>query len=330
MASAKVAPFMIYSGTEELDLDRQIAKAQATKNRAVTLLDGDGLHSSEIVAACEEHSILDDRNRLVLVDNAERVKSPDALLEYIKEKNSGDLSVILAAFLRPVKRANKAPEVKIPDVWNKAISKGISKSFDKPKPWETKAKFTRINFEAELLDCRLAKGVDEVILSLVGDDLYVICNELRKLSLLVGPGGTVTKEHVLLVVASQPPSNPFEIADATAEKNVKRAMNLLAHFYRYEGEEASVQIASALMRNVERLLVARSLLDAGKSKDEIATQMGMNPFRLQNTFLLWANRHSVKSLSKNLATLCRLDANVKGPSRSKRTQVELAVLSIAS
>jgi DNA polymerase III delta subunit len=326
MAKAKLTPFIVCSGTEEFDLDREIDGARKSKSRQVILLNGKGLEGSDLVAVCEESSLMDERPRLVLVDNAELIKSTEPLGEYISEKDLEDISVILLAIIRPGKKG----EVKIPDVWAKAIAKGTAKTFNQLKPWETKLKLDRIDKEARLLEVALAKGVNEVLLRLVGDDLYILVNELKKLSLLVGGHGIVTTEHVVRVVADQPPATPHEVAEAACEKNVKRAMNLVAYLYRYEGEDASVPVASALMRNVERLLVARSLLDAGKSKDEIASQMGMNPYRLQNTFLLWANRHSVASLKTNLANLCRLDANVKGPSRSKRTLVELAVLSVAS
>jgi DNA polymerase III delta subunit len=326
MAKPRLAPFIICSGTEEFDLDFEIDKARSSKSRQVIFLEGKGLESVEIVTACEEYSFMDERPRLVIVDNAEGIKKTEALEEYIEEKSPEDLSTILLAICRPSKKG----EVKLPEVWTKAAAKGTSKTFHKLKPWDLKGKQGRLDKEAAALGIVLGKGINELLLKVVGDDLYVLVNELKKLSLLVGPHGTVTTEHVQRVVASQPPATPYEVADAACEKNVKLAMNLVAHLYRYNGDDASVPIASALMHHVERLIVARSLLDVGKSKDEIASQMGMNAYRLQNTFLLWSNRHSVKSLQNNLANLCRLDANVKGPARSKRTLVELAVLSVAS
>lgn len=326
---SKSVPFKVFSGLEEFDLDRQLAKEKSIKNRHVILLDGN-VDSDEIVSACTAHSYLDDgKNRYVIVDHAEKVKHPESLLSYIEGKDTEDVSVTLVAFLRPIYRLDKPPEIKIPEVWAKAAVKGSSKVFNTLPPWETQAKVDRINAEAINLGVRLGKNVAEGIIKLVGYDLYIIYNELKKISLLVG-SGTVTLDHVRKVVASQPPAAVLDLANAAFEKDTKRAMSLLSHLWIYEGDGALVPVVGALIRNVERLLMVRSMVDAGKTQDEIVSQLGLKKKFLQSTFLLWANRHTVQSLTNHLAAFCQLDANVKGPSRSKRTQVELAVLSVAS
>jgi DNA polymerase III delta subunit len=287
------------------------------------------MDGAELVSFCESRMI-DDRDRLVIVDNADKLKATrksaktkgaDALSEYIEGKAANDLSVILLAVIRD--------EV-VPELWKKAAAKGVHREHNKAKPWETNLKLDRIEAEAALLGIKLGKNVATFLLQGLGDNLYTTRNELRKLALLVEPQGTITAEHASRIVALQPPAEPYEVADAALEKNAKRAMSLVAHLYRYSGEGALVPIVSTLMRHVERLLVVRSLLDIGKSKDEIASRLSMNAYRLQLTYLLWANRHSVERLKSHMAALCILDANVKGPARSKRTLVELAVLSIAA
>lgn len=331
MAKAvKTTPFRVYSGLEEFDLDRQLAKCRAIKNRHIILLDGGDVDGSEIVTACSSHSYLDDGlNRYVIVDHAEKVKHPEPLLTYIAEKDSQDLSVTLVAFIRPHYKDGRPAEVKIPEVWAKAAEKGTSEAFNPPPPWKIQERIDRVNSEATLLGLRLGKTVADALIKLVGYDLFVISNELKKLKLVSG-GGIISVDHLKKYIAPQPPAAINDLSNAAAEKDLKRAMSLLGHLWIYEGDSAFVPIVGALIRNVERLLVARSMLDAGKSQDEIASQMGLNKFLLQKTYLLWANRHSVSSLATHLAALCQLDANVKGPSRSKRTQVELAVLSVAS
>jgi len=324
---------MVYSGTEEFDLDRQIAKFRAgfEQSKQVFVLDGRTLMSSEVVASCEEHSLLDERNRLVIVDHAESIKDTAPLKAYIEAKDPADLSAVLVAVLRPTTKDGKVSTAKVSDVWAKA-AKFYAKTYDKIPYYKTNLKIERLNEEAGILGVRLAKGVDEGLLSLVGFDLYALTNELRKLNLLVGDQGTVTLDHVRKVVAQKPPATAFDVAEAACEKNHKRAMNLVAHLYRYDGEDkATLTISSALIRNVEQLLVTRAMLDAHKPHEDIAARLGnMNIHVWKNKYLIWSNRHTVASLKTNLANLCRLDANIKGPSRSKRTQVELAVLSIAS
>jgi DNA polymerase III delta subunit len=332
---------MVYSGTEDFDLDRQIARLRAENDQGkqVIVLDGRDSEGSDVVAACQEHSFLDERDRLVIVDHAESLKNTAGLKAFIESKDPSDMTSVLVAVLRPTTKDDRVIAAKITEVWVKA-AKVYAKTFDQIPSYKTGPKLTRLNEEAGIIGLRLAKGVDEGLLQLVGDDLYVLTNELRKLSLLVGEQGTVTLDHVRKVVAQKPPATAFDVADAACEKNIKRAMNLVSYLYRYEGEDkATLKVSSALIRNVEHLLVTRSMLDARKSPEEIAARLvtngkPMNIYLFKAKFLLWATRqdrpHTVASLRKNLANLCRLDANIKGPSRSKRTQVELAVLSIAS
>ena len=341
MAKTRLHPCMVYSGTEDFDLDRQLAKLRAEneQTKQVIRLDGRDADGPDIVAACQEHSFLDERDRLVLVDHAEAVKNTASLKAYIEDKDPVDLSAVLVAVLRPTIKDDRVTAAKVTDAWAKA-AKIYTHAFDRIRPHRTDQKLDRLNKEADNLGLRLAKSVDEGLLQLVGDDLYVLTNELRKLCLLVGDQGTVTLDHVRKVVAQKPPATAFDVADAACEKNVKPAMNLVAHLYRYDGEDkATLKVSSALIRSVEHLLVTRSMLDARKSHEEIAARLGangkpMNIYLFRAKLLLWATRqdrpHTVASLKKNLANLCRLDANIKGPSRSKRTQVELAVLSIAS
>jgi len=326
----RVAPFIVVSGTEEFYLDREIEEARKSTKRQVIMLDGSKMADSELVSLCETQT-LDERDRLIILDHAERIKGTKALGEYISEKLPTDLGVILLAVCRPVSVQGSPILVeKLPEIWEQAATKGITRVHKKPKPWDTNVKIDRIEAEAALLDLKLGKNVSAFLLQGLGDDLYLIRNELRKLALLVGPQGTVTSDQASRIVAVKPPAEPHQVAEAALEKNPKRAMSLVAHLYRYTNDDPSVLIVSALMRNVERLLVARSLLDEGKTKDEIASRMSMNAYRLSLSYLLWANRHSLESLKGHMAALCSLDANVKGPARSKRTLVELAVLSIAA
>lgn len=316
MARSK-APFIVISGSEEFYIDREIEKFKRNDKVQVILLDGPDCSGSDVVDACESRT-LDGRSRVVVLDNAGDIKSDkESLKGYIEATDE-----LSEALLVAVVRSDKVPEP-----WQKAASKGKSQVFKKLPPWDTKGREDQIEAEAHLLGVKLDKKVAATLLSAIGPDLYVIRNELAKLSLLTRQ---VTVEHLKLVLTAQPPAAPHEVADAAVEKNPKRALNLVAHLYRYMGDGASVPIVFALMRSVERLLVVRSMLDGGKPTDAIASHLNMNSYHLQKTFLLWANRHTVKDLKRHLAMLCQLDADVKGPARSKRTLVELAVQAIAA
>jgi DNA polymerase III delta subunit len=83
------------------------------------------------------------------------------------------------------------------------------------------------------------------------------------------------------------------------------------------------------MRQVEKTALIRSLLDKGVSETDIAVLVGMKEWPFKNVAAPIARKHDLKSLLKHMGQLCKLDADVKGPARSKRTLVELTMLSIA-
>ena len=163
----------------------------------------------------------------------------------------------------------------------------------------------------------------------VGPDLYRLENELRKLALYVGQAATIERKHIALVTSPTPKAEPFQIADAVMEKKVRSAMGLFSILYANMGDDANIPVAYALMKKVEKTAIIRSLQDRGVGAEDIATLVGMKLWPYKNVAAPIARKHDLKSLTKHMGRLCRLDADVKGPARSKRTLVELAILTIA-
>jgi len=316
---SKRSAFVVFYGNEDYYLDRDRDQAKLS-DRACEFLDGSSVSAEEVVSACETRTF-DGGDRIVVVDNAEKVKDKGVLATYIKDRDASDNSVILVAIIR---------KATVPKVWEAAAAKGRLTKRTKPAPWKTDEIENVIRYEADRLRIKLAKEIPGVLIRFLGDDLKTIVNELKKFELLVGEGGTVTKKHVQLVLAWQTPAEPWQVGDAVVEKNVRKAMNLVSLLYRYMGDGASVSITYALMRQVERLIIARQMVDKGDDPKVIAERLDMKPSVFEYRFLPQVKRHSVRQLRQHMKTLCRLDTAVKGSARSKRTQVELAVLSIAA
>jgi DNA polymerase III delta subunit len=170
--------------------------------------------------------------------------------------------------------------------------------------------------------------VAEILFALLGGDLYRIASELQKLSIIVGTE-KASMQHVKLIIAPAQSAEPWQVAEAAISKDLKLAMNRLSTVYKNMGDDADIPLSNALMRQVEKMMVVRSLLDRGSSEDDAAAAVGMHPFRFKMAFLPHVRKHSLKGLVQVMGRLCSLDANVKGHARSKRTLVELAVLSVA-
>ena len=219
---------------------------------------------------------------------------------------------------------------KCSEVWATAAKKGKLFEYKKLKTWDTNNEVVKwLEAEARRMGLMLDPGVSEAMYSLLGRDLYRISGELRKLLLLVGKEQKATTQHLKLVVAPAMTATPFQVADAAGNKDARQAMNFLSTVYRTMGDEANVPLASALMWQIEKLVVVRSLLDRGMSEDDVAVAIGMHPYRFKQGLLPQVRKHRLGDLVGMMGRLCRLDVDVKGSARSKRTLVELTVLSVA-
>lgn len=313
-------PFVIAYGGENYLLDRMIDLGRSWAGRRVVVLDGEGLPDHQIVGHCEQRSF-DGRDLVVVVDNAHKIKGDKALKAFIESRSREDDSVVVVAILRTDKLA---------EIWKTAAEKGRTHHYPKFKPWEQDKMKGRIVAEAERLGLRLDNDVPDTFLRFIGDDLRRTVSECQKLALIVPSGTNVSKKHVMRVIAPDIPVEPYEVAEAASNKDPKRAMFLVSLLFKNLGDGASVPITAALLRQIEKLIVARQMLDKGDETSVIAARLGIHAFPLQREVLPRARKFTVPELLRQMQNLCKLDAQVKGPARSKRSLVELTVLSIAA
>ena len=318
-AKSTIQPFVVSFGVEDFFLDRDLNLARSWKGRSLIQVDGTEVTDEELVSICETRGF-DGGDRVVIVDDAHKMKGDKALKTYIEGKSATDESVVLVAIVR---------SEKLPEVWGQAAKKGKLIEHKKLKTYESNNEVVKwITSEAFRRELGLEKGIPEMLFQTVGADLYRLNGELQKLLLLVGKGNKAGLAHLKLVLAPSPSAEPYQVAEAVLERDPKKALNALSLVYRSMGEEAHVPISFSLIKQVEKLMVARYLLDQKASEDEIATAIGMHPWRCKTYFLPQAKKHSLAHLTSILGVLRRLDADVKGAARSKRTRVELAVLAI--
>lgn len=319
MAKDTFRPFVVAFGGENYFLDQDIERAKLAK-RSVLQFDADGdeeLTDVALVKQCEAYSEVP---RTIIVDNAQKLKGDKALRAFINNREITDTSLILVAIVR---------SEKLPEVWSLAIAKGKGVERKKPKPWDTDPYLTFIRNEATRQRIAIPNDVVKNLFECTGPDYYRMANEIRKLALLVGQAGTVKNEHIALVTTRTPKADPFQVAEAVMAKDLRRALRLFSTWFMNAGENSLPLVVRALMTQVERTARIRSLQDKGVSEVDIAGLIGMNEWRYKNTQAPLARKHEVRSLVSHMGRLCKLDADVKGPTRSKRTLVELTMMSIA-
>lgn len=312
-------------GEESFFLDQDLKLFGGSKGYAITRLDGSEVSSSKVVQACVSSQInFDDLDNtptnLVIVDNANKLKVEKGLKSYLDGLDPKDLSAILVCIFR---------SASVTGVWAKLGSKAIVREHKKLKTWENNNEVAKwVQDEAARVGLKIDSRVSMAMYQVAGDDLYRLSSEVHKLKLLVSKGD-VTLEHLNLVMTPSSTVASWDIADSVFHRNWKKALSQVATVFKYATEDPSLMILGALIKGVERLFVARSLLDKGISHDEVAGRLGMHPFRFKMSVLPQAEKQTTARLVSNMQMLSRLDVDLKRTSH-RRTLVELAVYDLAS
>lgn len=320
---AAKGPFLVLYGDEDFLMDRTVnTKRQSwKKTRTVIMKDGGDLNDEELVSLCESNAMFGEpENKAIFLDNAQDLKLKGDLAKYIAQKDPKDLSCLILAVVR---------SGKLPQVWKDAVKKGEQGFYQKLKPWDTDKAISRIIDEAALLGVKLDQPLAELIHRYLGDNLRATVSELSKLSYLAN-NGTITKAQIVSVLTPDLQVAPYQIAEAALERNSRKALNLMTTLYTSMGDGANVPLAYALMDKVEKLTVVRHLLDQGETSQGISIRLGVHEYVCKKSWIPLAQKHTLKDLFRHMQDLCKLDVQVKGAARSKRTLVELAVLSITA
>lgn len=320
-------PFVVSFGEEPFFLDRDFNEFRDQPNRTVTVVDGASLTDSELVSICATMRVdLDDpantKARVIVVDNAHKFKPEKAMKAYAEEKEARNLNCVLALIVR---------DDKLAAFWGKLGNKVTVREHKKFKTWETNNEVVKwIQDEAKGMGLTLDSRISNIMFQIAGDDLYRLASELRKLLLLAGPGVAVTVEHLQLVMTPGTTAEPWTVAEAVFEKNVRRALNALSALYKHAGDDPALSVLSFMLKQAEKLFVARVMIDQGAAHDDVAARLGMHPYRFKMSLLPHVGKHNQRGLALAMQKLCKLDVDLKRASHSRRTLLELAILGLAS
>lgn len=318
-------PVVVSFGEEPFLLDRDLNSFRDQPKHAVTYLDGEEVNDTKVVSACESYLIdYDDptniRPRVVVVDNANKVKVEKGLKSYLDSREIGDVSSVLAVVIRAAS---------LTGVWAKLGPKATIREHKKFKTWDNNNEVVKwIIEESARLSLNLDRSIAIAIFQVDGDDLYRISSELKKLKTLVGKS-PVTTEHLHLVMTPASTIASWDVVESAFLKNYKKAFNQISTIFKFAVEDPSIMILGALMKGAERLFVARSMMEKGSSHDEIAGRLGMHPYRFKMSLLPQVEKQTIRGLVRNMQMLSNLDVELKRTSH-RRTLVELAVYDLAS
>lgn len=129
---------------------------------------------------------------------------------------------------------------------------------------------------AGLHGAKMDAGAQSALANAVGEDLRTLDQEITKLALYAGPGGTITAEHVRLLTPHTRESSIFVIVDAISERRWQTA---IAEMRKLMEEGAHPQyIFHMIYRQFSLIAQAKGLEGERLSPAALAKKLGVHQF----------------------------------------------------
>lgn len=287
------------------------------------------IDTAELIAACETLPVMSKR-RLVIVDDCEAFGTPRGrgtepgdfaqLADYMRSVPESTLLLFRAETAdkrtkayRSVREAGIALEFS-------AVDRPILRGFVQ-KQLKTAGKHASRQAIDSLID-RTGygqKGSEYTLTHLM--------NDLAK-AIAYSAGAEITTDDFDAVTAAESQSDAFALLEAAFSGDKARALALWKQhrsgLLPSEADREVFRMIALICSQLEMTLVARERIEEGQNPGDLATVMGVHPFRLRKA-LETAKGQSTQSLAKNLAGAYELEIQIKSGRMPADVALELFI-----
>ena len=278
----------------------------------VAVLDGRKLRIDALAAACEAMPFLADR-RLVIVEDA------------LKNLKAGETRDALRSYLRNVPDSTDLVFVERDEVDKRSTVFTYIKQHGTLREFQPKqgAELQRwLQARAKQLDATLQPAAGALLAEWIGNDSRALVNELRKLATYVGTGGTISPEHVRLLVQDSSESSVFAFVDSLAGRQLGPALALLRGLL--DDGQAPQYLLFMIARQVRILLQVKELAAQRMRPEAMASELKQAPFVVRKASEQ-AGRYDAQTLLQLHDRLVELDHWAKTGRIEAETALELLV-----
>ena len=170
---------------------------------------------------------------------------------------------------------------------------------------------------------QMADSVILYFLGKVGTDMENIRKELEKLVCYALDRETITKEDVDAVCVTQISNHIFDMVNAVADKDQRRALDL--YYDLLALKEPPMRILFLMIRQYRILFQVKALLQQGYGKKEIASKAGLHPFAA-GKYMEQAKRFRIQELRAVMEDGADIEQRVKTGLLTDNLAVELFIV----
>lgn len=164
-------------------------------------------------------------------------------------------------------------------------------------------------------------------LTKVGTDMENIQKELEKLFCYTLEENVITKTHVEEICTEQITNQIFDMVNAVADKQQKKALDL--YYDLLALKEPPMRILFLLARQFKLLMEVKELDNHGYIKKDIASKTGLHPF-VVGKYQEQAKSFSLKQLRRIIEESVDIEESVKSGRLSDTLGVELFIIKYSS
>jgi DNA polymerase-3 subunit delta len=298
----ELKPAYLLTGSDRPKIDRALHRLRERFDEdAIERLSAREAAGDDAVAACNAMGLFGTGGRLVLVDEVERWKAPDAkvVAEYLATPAPETVLALVGEGLRKdaplAKACAKTGSVLIYEVAKSGLPKWVGEQF------------ARHGVKANTDACR-------ALVELVGDNLQELATEVEKLSTWAGHDD-IGPVEVELLVAARADVPPFVLTDAWGRRDVGAVLAACESILERSTRSGEVHmLVGRLAAHVRRVRSCQELDLGGVRPREAAGELKMHPFAAEKAFAQSRN-FSVEELRGAIVHLADLDLAIKGGSR---------------
>ncbi len=306
---ARQAPtFYVFHGEDEYSIKSRVNDFRHQMGDDLNISEFDGIKASpaEVVAAAQAIPFLSDR-RLVLVYG---------MLHHLGRRGAGkgaksrlqELVNALAnlpesarlVFVESQTLSDKHPVIQLAH----QDPTGYIKAFNPPKN-----PTTWIQKRIRDYNVQIEGSAIRALVAVIDNDLRKADNELYKLAVYVGAGGTITEADVAALTPYVAEADVFKMVDAIGRRDGKTAMQELHRLLDLQQQDA-MQLFFMIIRQFRLLIQAREVMDNGGNSRVVAQEVGLHNFVAEKVSTQ-ARGFTIEQLEAIHRNLLEIDVGIK-------------------
>lgn len=217
-------------------------------------------------------------------------------------------------FFKFLKKKGRFQEFKLLE--GERLKNWVKKEFEKYRaPYQNKFGTRQAKIEPEAL---------ELLISYVGNNLWQLSNEIKKL-VSYKKNQKIVKKDVEILVKPKIETDIFKTIDAIASKNKKRALELL-HKHLEKGD-SPLYLLSMINFQFRNLLIIRDLIEKKKSPYNFSKITNLHPFIIRKSYSQ-AQKFGLSELKKIYQKIFEVDIDIKTGKVDPQTALDLLITEI--